>query len=283
MYAYVNGQFVDQAEAVVSVLDRSFMYGDGLFETIRVWNRSPVAYEAHLARMRAGASFLGMGFDYAAVRDAVGGFIVRNGLENGLIRIHLSRGISGRGYGFEPGMQSTVVITGWYDAGPVQPCVERVRLVVAERVRVDPGNPLNRFKTANKLPQILAITEAKAQGAFDALMLDYGGRVVEASSANVLWVRDGVVFAVPEDAGALPGIAQAMVLEVCRVLGLPVQRRSVTLTELFQAEAVFLTSAARGVIAVNDVCGHEFGECWLVRKLQSCYLDFIAASSAART
>lgn len=283
MYAYVNGQFVEQAEAVVSVLDRSFMYGDGLFETIRVWNRCPVACEAHLDRMRAGAMFLGMGFDYAAVRGAVDEFIARNGLGHGLIRIHLSRGVSGRGYGIEPGMQSTVVITGWRDSGPLQLSADRVRLVVAGRVRVDPGNPLNRFKTANKLPQILAMTEARAQGAFDALMLDRDGRVVEASSANVLWVRDGVVFAVPEDAGALPGIAQAMVLEVCRVLGVLVRREGVTLSELLRAEAVLLTSAARGVVAVGEVCGSGLGECGLVRKLQTGYLDFIAASSAART
>jgi aminodeoxychorismate lyase len=274
MFVFLNGEFVPQDRAVVSVFDRGFLYGDGLFETMRVFGGRPFRWGQHLERLQRGAEFLGIRLPLAAspLRERALELIQRNAMPDAVLRLALSRGTGPRGYSPAGADSPTLAIS-------LHPAPEfdwknppQWRLATATH-RLGAGNPLDAFKTANQLAQVVARGEADARGADEALLLNAAGDLVEASSSNVFWIEAGTVFTPRTDDGALPGVTRAVVLELCQEGKIVCAEKSAPLERWRQAEGVFLTNSAWGIVEANELDGTPLRTSPLTKHLQAAYRE----------
>jgi len=251
MIVFLNGRFVPEAEAMVSVFDRSFLYGDGLFETLHVYGGKPFRWAEHLERLERGAAFLKIKLPFAVEElwNHALQLVERNAMPESLLRITLSRGVGLRGYSPKGANQPTLVMSLHEapDTGGKRPTGWRV---ITASCRLPANEALAQFKTCNKLPQILARAEADAAGADEALLLNTDGKIVEASSSNLFWIRDGAVGTPPLQSGILAGVTRLVTLEICRELELPAQEENITPEELQRVEGMFLSLSSWGIVEV---------------------------------
>lgn len=268
MTVFLNGELVPAGRATVSVLDRGFLYGDGLFETMRVHGGQPFCWEAHLERFERGAAFLKirLPFTREQLLAAALKLIATNHLQDAVLRLMLSRGPGARGYSPRGANAPTTVML--LQPLPVPP--DSVRLLTAT-LRVAAGDPFAPYKIANRLLHIMARTEAEERGADEALLLNTNGHVAEAASGNIFWIERGVVCTPPDDAGALHGITRGVVRELCGELGLPIESREVTANQLQKAEGAFVTGSVTGIVAVASLDCAIISTSALVGKLQAAY------------
>ena len=280
-FTCINGRFVPTAKACVSVFDRSFLYGDGLFETLYVHERRPFRLDAHLDRLEHGARHLGirLPFDRPALAGFVAGLIARNASATpSLLRLTLSRGVGPRGYS-PRGADAPTLVVSQHPVAARQPATLRWRLATAS-VRLPAGDVIARFKTCNKLPQILARAEAEARGADEALLLNTGGWVAEAASSNLFWVRGGSVFTAPLASGILAGVTRAVAFELCAASGVPVRECSLQPAALLTQDAVFLSLSSVGIVPASHLDGRKLGASPLVARLRRAYWQLVERECA---
>lgn len=258
MLVFLNGEFVPAAKAVVSVFDRSFLYGDGLFETLRIQSGKIFLWKQHWQRLEQGARFLKISLPYTVAEASrlAGELLAKNNITNGVLRLHLSRGVGVRGYATQ-GVDRPTFLMSLHDLPPGAADVAPLagwRLVTASG-RLTVADPLAGFKTANRLPYIVARMEAEAAGVEDALLLNTESQVAETTSANLFWIESGRVVTPPVSAGILPGVTRALVLELCTELHLPWLEKNADPEGLRQAEGIFLTMSTWGVVEVKELDG----------------------------
>ena len=258
MLVFINGRLVPEERAVVSVFDRGFLYGDGLFETMRVFRGKPFRWGQHLERLQRGADFLKIKLPIApdALRRFADELIAKNNLPDALLRLTLSRGVGLRGYSPKSAENPTVVMSlhpAPAHAGDNPP---RWKLITSSH-RLPANEPLAQFKTCNKLAQILARAEADAAGADEALLLNTDGFVVEGASSNLFWIERNVVCTPPLAGGILPGVTRAVVLEICRELGLETREANISVENLKTVAGIFISLSSLGVVDVTDIDGKE--------------------------
>jgi branched-chain amino acid aminotransferase len=258
----IDGAVVPAEEARVSVFDRGFLYGDSVFEVLRTYGGAPFALGEHLLRLRRSADrvFIAMPVDDATLGAEVERAVRASGNAESYVRIVVTRG-SGP-MGLDPdlaGAPLRVIVVEPVSPPPRAAYVDGVAVVTVRMRRAVDGTAAAGAKVSNYLPNLLAVREAKARGAHEALVIDAAGRVVEGASSNVFVVRGGRVATPPENAGILAGITRAHVLAAARALGVPVEEREVEQDELYAAEEVFITSSIREVLPVVRVDGHAVG------------------------
>jgi branched-chain amino acid aminotransferase len=276
MLVFLNGEFVPEERAVVSVFDRSFLYGDGLFETMCVVNGKPFRWAQHMERLRRGADFLRIKIPLGgkALAKFAAELIAKNQLPNGLLRLTLSRGVGLRGYSPKGADKPTLVMT-------LHPAPEASGIgstgwkLITASFRLPAGETLAHFKTANKLAQVLARAEADTAGADEALLLNTDGFAVEGASSNLFWVQSGAVCTPPMTSGVLGGVTRAVVLELCHELALPVRETTVTPVALREAEGAFLTLSTLGVMPAAELDGVPLRQSPLVEKLGYAYGELL--------
>jgi len=274
---FFNGQFVPEADAVVSVFDRSFQFGDGLFETLRLVQGHPFAWDAHLDRLQRGAEALRirMPFDGAQLLGAARELAVRNNVTDGLLRITLSRGIGPRGYSprgaDQPVLVMSVQATDPLPAAPVQWTLYTASL------RLPAGAPLARWKTANKLVQIMARAEAEERGCNDALLLNDRGEVCESTCGNLFCLIGDTLATPPADSGLLPGVTRAIVLALARDLGLTVRESLLRPDDLRRADGAFLTLSSLGLVEIARLDDSPLSCSPRTKKLYERYLQELMA------
>jgi aminodeoxychorismate lyase len=277
--AFLNVGFSSASMARISAGDRGFLYGDGLFETIRVHDTRPFLWEWHMMRFTDGAESIGIALPQTteSLLGNVRELICRNDGPECIVRIALSRGVGERGYGVTGEEQPTLLIT----QHPLLPTPAKPLSLVSTSARVAVDDPMAKLKSANKLGSILAKREAAAQGADDGFILNSDGNVTEASSANLFWVEDGTLRTPPVSDGVLPGITRRLVIGLVSALGQAVREESVASDRLQQADAVFVTSAATGIVAVGQVDDAALDAHPLVGQLQDAYDAELARHAAA--
>lgn len=228
---YVDGEFVPQRDAKISVFDHGLLYGDGVFEGIRAYNRRIFKLERHVERMFRSAHAIHLQFPHT--REEFAGLIKeacrRNNIVNGYIRPILTRGPGDLGLDPRKCKQgpSVIIITTDWDRLYDPALYERgLRLVTAAVRRVPPQSLSPSIKSMNYLNQILARIQGNESGADEVLMLDMQGYVSEASADNVFIVREGKVLTPPTSTN-LPGVTRETVLELCAELGYPAVGKSV--------------------------------------------------------
>ena len=271
MIVFLNGSFIPEEQAKVSIFDRGFLYGDGLFEVMRISRGRPFRWNDHLARLHHGAAFLKIRVPFAdaALREYAGQLIERNQMPEGLLRLTLSRGVGLRGYSPKGADQPMLTMT-------LHPLPETaggppVWRVVTSSFRLPAGEVLAQHKTCNKLAQVLARAEADARGADEALLLNTDGKVVEGSSSNLFWITDNTVNTPPLAAGILAGVTRLVVLELCAKVGTPVRETGITPAELRSADGVFLSLSSWGVVEVGWLDDEPMGRSSLLQKLREGY------------
>jgi branched-chain amino acid aminotransferase len=276
---FLNGQFVPEECAVVSVFDRSFLYGDGLFETMRVFRGKPFRWQQHLDRLQRGADFLKIKLPHSAeaLRGFVDELIAKNKMPEALLRLTLSRGVGMRGYSPKGANHPTIVMSLHpAPASALTDPIPRWKLITSSH-RLPANEPLAQFKTANKLAQILARAEADAAGADEALLLDTDGYVVEGASSNLFWIAGHTICTPPLASGVLPGVTRAVVMEICEKLGLKTSEGNITDEKLKHADGIFVSLSSFGIVEVGSLNALTVTLSPLVKKIQETYSKFVDA------
>lgn len=275
MIVFLNGRFMPEAEAVVPVNDRGFMYGDGLFETLRICQGRPFRMAQHLERMTRGADFLKIKCPFTPrdLQGFAGQLIEQNRLPEAILRVTLTRGPGERGYAPKAEGRPTVVMTLHAVRPPELPVQWSL---VTSSYRILAADPLSSFKTLNKLAHVLARGEALEQGADEALLLNSNGEVAEATSGNLFWVYQDAICTVPTGRGVLPGITRAVVLEICQALGLTTNKRVIKPEALRNSEGIFITQSALGIVPVAAFNGEPVALSPLVEQIAGSYSEMLA-------
>ncbi len=280
MMVFLNGRLVPQAQATVSIFDRSFLYGDGLFETLRVVRGRPFRGGEHWERLQRGCRFLKIRLpvSHTELAEGIDDLVQLNQMSEAILRVTVSRGVGVRGYSPEAAVSPTLVMTlhplpeAWTSARTGQPV--QWKLQTSSQV-LPSGAPLAHFKTANKLPQILARAEAAAAGADEALMRNSEGFVIEGSAANLFWIGRDTVYTAPTDSGILPGITRAVILALCRELGLTIREQLIPPAALTGAQGVFLTLSSLGVVEAVALDGRGLARSPLTQRLAQAYEELL--------
>jgi branched-chain amino acid aminotransferase len=268
MIVFLNGRFVPEAQAAVPITDRGFLYGDGLFETLRISHGLPLWWSRHLARLQRGAEFLQIVLPWAAedLRKSAVKLIEQNTMPEAGLRITLTRGSGSRGYSPKGANNPTLAMT----LHPMQPIRSPLRLATSS-LRVPVNHPLASFKTANKLLHVLARAEVEARGADEALLLNTEGHVAEATASNLFWLSDGAVCTPPVADGALAGVAREVVLEICRARNIPAREPHLKPEDLFRADGVFLTNSVAGIVPAWELDGASLNQSPFIAEFRQWY------------
>ncbi len=257
---WLGGRLISADEAEVSVFDRSVLYGEGLFETMRVYGGMPFAMSEHLGRLLRSAEELGIAIGWSAQRleEAVMGTVESNHIVEGYVRLTASGGAGdirverGEGTVFVYAGEGSPYAAEMYERG--------VGVVIAhERRRGD--TRLAKHKTTSYLANLVAWREAKAIGADEAVFLTPDGEVAEGTRTNVFAVIGGRLVTPPLKVNILAGITRAKVLEVAEAEGVSAAAEVISVRELREAGEVFITSSLMELMPVAKVEGWEVGEC----------------------
>ena len=261
---FVNGRIADAAAATVSVFDHGFLYGEGVYETLRTYRRIPFLFDRHARRLRQSAALMALpipGTDeslLASIHDTMAAHA--GGLDEAYIRVLVTRGVGELTYHPSACPAPTVVIiVKPFQAPPDRTFTEGIRLSLVSVRRNHPQalNPM--IKSNNLLNNALAMQEALRAGAEEALMCNQAGELVECSQSNVFLVRDGAVLTPPLSAGLLPGITREFVLELADSLGYPAREARLMPNDLAVAAEVFITGTTREITPVVAVDGRHIG------------------------
>lgn len=250
---YFDGDFVPAAEATISIFDHGYLYGDGVFEGVRVYNGRVFRLDEHTDRLLYSAHALGFPMT-GLTRDSVNAAILetcrRNDHANGYIRVNLSRGT---GLGLDPKhiepLPNLVIATRQLALYPSAFYEEGLTMVTCS-TRVPSADTIDpRIKCTGKyINNILAKMEANRVGAGEGLMLNGQGNVAEATGDNLFLVRGGQLITPPPSSGCLKGITREVTLELAEALGIPAREENLTLYDVYTADECFLTGTAAEVI-----------------------------------
>ncbi len=258
----IDGELVGADDAKVSVYDRGFLFGDAVFEVLRTYGGNLFAWDEHYARLRRSAErvFIDVPVDGATLRGEVERGLAATGNEDSNVRIVLTRGVGP--VTLDPGTARAplrVVLVEPVVAPPREAYVTGIAAVTVRTQRTVDGTLASGAKVTNYLESLLAVREAKTQGAQEALIVDGRGDVVEGATSNVFVVKGGRLATPPVDAGILAGITRAHVLEAAAATGVAVDQRRLRPEDLYQADELFVTSSIREVLPVVRVDGRTVG------------------------
>jgi branched-chain amino acid aminotransferase len=260
---YVNGKIAPADQAVVPVYDHGFVYGEGVYETLRTYNRVPFLYDRHSRRLRQSAErlMLDVPFDDQALLGWIHDTVAAAGeLNEAYIRILLTRGVGDLNYDPKSTPKPTLVII----VKPFEPPAARVfddgiRISLVDMLRNHPKSVNPIIKSNNLLNNALAMQAAYRAGAEEALMCNYRGELTECSQANFFMVRGGVALTPTSAAGLLEGVTRAFIFELGRELGIDVREEVLVPKDLESADEMFITSTTRELSPVVKLDDHVVG------------------------
>lgn len=259
----MNGHMVAESDARVSVFDHGLLYGDGVFEGIRFYAKRAFRLEGHLERLERSAAAIRLALPYprVALIGAVESVIAHTALDNGYLRLVITRGPGD--LGLDP--RSCRSPTAFVAAAPLRLFAEDaaagIAVIVASvrQTGIDSLDP--RIKSLNYLSRILARMEAVDSDASEAVMLNRQGHIAEGTGDNVFLVRDGVLLTPPPSDGALEGVTRDVVLGLAREIGLPCRQESLGAYDLYACDEAFLTGTGAGIVPIRMVDGRSIKAC----------------------
>jgi branched-chain amino acid aminotransferase len=263
----VNGRVLDQEHAVISVFDHGFLYGEGVYETLRTYNGQPFLFDRHARRLRNSAGMLTLAVPLtddqleARCRDTMRAAGLGDGSPgDAYLRVLVTRGIGELSY--DPAScpaPSIVVIVKPHVEPPGEVFERGVTVALVPIIRNHPGtvNPL--IKSNNLLNNALAMQEAARRGGFEGVMRNYRGELAECTQSNLFVVKNGAALTPPLDAGLLAGITREFLFEVGRDSGIPVREAVLRDADLLGGDEAFLTSTTREVVPIVRVDATTIG------------------------
>lgn len=260
---YLDGEFVPKSEAKISVFDHGLLYGDGVFEGIRVYGGCVFKLEEHLERLEysAKALILKMPWSRQEIAEVVCETCRVNDIRDGYIRLLVTRGVGSLGLSPRTCEKpSLIVIADKIQLYPEKYYTEGLKIITVPTRRSGPAMLPPMIKSLNYVNNILAKIEAQHAGYEEAIMLDDAGYVAECTGDNVFIVHKGTVYTPPPSTGALKGITRAAVLEIAEALEIPLKEQPLTRYDIWVAEECFLTGTAAEVIPVVEVDARPIGD-----------------------
>ena len=260
---YVNGRITDEREAVVSVFDHGFLYGEGVYETLRTYNRRLFLYDRHARRLRRSAAMIALDVPFTdeELRHAIDRTTARAGVEGeAYVRVLVTRGIGELTYDPQatPAHTLVIIVKPQVDP-PLAAYRDGVRVAIVDIVRNHPGSVNPMIKSNNLMNNALAMQEAIRRGAFEGVMRNYRGELTECTTANLFIVKNGIVLTPPVDAGLLPGITREFIFEIGRAHGVDVREVVLRDDDLHGADEAFLTSTTREAVPIVKVDDRTIG------------------------
>jgi branched-chain amino acid aminotransferase len=275
---YVNGTITPADQAVVPVYDHGFVYGEGVYETMRTYNRVPFLYDRHMRRLRRSAEriLLDVPFTDAALLTSIDQTVAAAGdLREAYVRVLHTRGVGDLTYDLKSTpTPTTVIIVKPFEAYPARVYDQGIRLSLVEMLRNHPRSVNPLIKSNNLMNNALAMQAAYRAGAEEALMCNYRGELTECSQSNFFLVRGGAVLTPPSEAGLLEGVTRAFIFELGRELGIDVREETLHPKDLDTADEMFITSTTRELSPVVNVDGRPVGNGTvgpITKKLTSLY------------
>lgn len=262
-WIYLDGEFVTKENAKVSVFDHGFLYGDGIFEGIRIYNGNIFKCKEHLDRLYDSAKSIDLviPLTYDELLEAMAETIRRNDMRDGYIRLVVSRGAGNLGLDPRRCPKPTVlIIVEQLAIYSEEAYLNGLRAVsVAQRRNIpDALNP--KIKSLNYLNNILVKIQSNFAGADEAIMMNAQGYVTEGSGDNIFIVKNGVVTTPPCYLGALEGITRQAIIELCGKLDIPLKEEPFSMHDVYIADEVFFTGTAAEVIAAREIDGRTIGK-----------------------
>ena len=276
MEIFLNGEFLSEEDAWISPFDRGFMYGDGAFETLRVYNGKPFLIERHLGRLAHSLDGLWINDPYSFEDwfKYSKELIKRNGLTDCILRIQVTRGVGKRGYG-SLGTDTYTSLMSIHEAPPITNHETQLTLITATNTLSD-HNPLSTMKTTNQLVNIVALREAELAEADDAVLLNREGHVTETTSSNLFAFINGVLRTPPVSSGCLSGITRGLILELATDLGTSCTQSDLTHEQFATCDGAFLTNSIRQVQSVGSLDGKVFPENEQTHRFKQAYNERVA-------
>jgi branched-chain amino acid aminotransferase len=263
----VNGTVFDQEHAMISVFDHGFLYGEGVYETLRTYNGQPFLFDRHMRRLRNSAGMLDLPLPLS--NEEIGRRFLETVKAAGLgtapdneayIRLLVTRGVGELTYdpAATPNPSFVVIVKRQVDPSPAE-FDQGVTVALVEIVRNHPGSVNPMIKSNNLLNSALAMQEAFRRKAFEGVMRNYRGEIAECSTSNIFIVKNGAALTPPLDAGLLPGITREFIFEVGAGAGIPVREQALKDPDLFGADEAFLTSTTREIVPIVKVDDKTIG------------------------
>ncbi len=262
MKIYLDGDYVDEADARISVFDHGLLYGDGVFEGIRLYEGCVFRLDEHLERLEFSAKAILL--DLPLSRDEISEIVCetcrRNGLTNGYIRLIVTRGIGNLGLSPDScGRPTVIVIADTIELYPVEYYEKGLDIVTVPTRRINPAALNPAVKSLNYLNNVLARIEASQHGAPEAIMLNDQGYVAECTGDNIFMLSREKVYTPDTSCGALKGITRDTVIDIAEDLGIPLVEADLTRYDFWTAEECFLTGTAAEVVPVVRIDGRAIG------------------------
>ncbi len=249
--AFFNNKLVDIDSLKISPFDRGFMYGDGVFESLRTYNGKPFLLDEHLSRLEKDAKTIGIKISLTKekLKAAVLKLIKVNGYKESYIKIIVTRGIAKQhGLSIKNSQKSNLIIL-----AEKQEQEQKQEWIIKISSIIKYKTPISHIKSLNYLENILAKKEAEEAGADEAILLSPEGYVTEGTISNIFMVKKGVLYTPPLSLGILPGITRSLVIRLAKKQGIKVRERFFTIKDLKKADEVFLTFSGRGIVHVRKI------------------------------
>ncbi len=259
---WLGDKLVDQADAKVSVFDHGLLYGDGVFEGIRVYNGTIFELDAHIKRLYESAKVIRLDIPIAKDKliDAAEQTVKANGICDGYIRLVITRGVGTLGLNpFLCKNAMLFIIVDKIQLYPEELYEKGMKVISATTVRNHPLAIPPQVKSLNYLNNILAKIEALDNDVPEAIMYNHEGYVTEASGDNVFIIRNGMLYTPPPEAGSLEGITRSLVIKLAKIEGFDVIEKNLTRFDLYVCDEFFLTGTAAEVIGIVEIDGRVIG------------------------
>lgn len=262
MKIYLDGQFVDEADAKISVFDHGLLYGDGVFEGIRLYGGNIFRLEEHLERLEysAKALLLQIPLNRAELAEATCETCRQNGLRDAYIRLVVTRGVGD--LGLAPWLcpkPSLFIIASKISLYPQEHYDNGLSIVTVPTRRINPAALPSTVKSLNYLNNILGKIEARQFGALEAIMLNDQGYIAECTADNIFVVHKGEIITPAVSQGALKGITRGTIFDVAKELGVPIREADMTRYDVWCADECFLTGTGAEVVPVVKLDGRVIG------------------------
>ena len=261
-YIFLNGKIISDTEGHISLKDRGFLYGDGIFETLRSYNGTPFKLAEHLERLHSSAKKLRIPFEYTIkeLSKGIKELLKVNNIPDAYIRITLSRGTGNNGLGINDNFESTLLI----QSKPFMPYAKELykegMSLNVSRARRSTSCPISCHKTTNLLTSILLKEEAKEKSAHDSIVLNTDGYVAECIVSNVFIVYNKNVITPSLDTNILPGITRKTVLDICKDNGISASEDRFRIETLTNADEVFITNSLMEIMPIAEVERNKIGK-----------------------
>ena len=259
----VNGRIADQHHATISVFDHGFLYGEGVYETLRTYNGQPFLFDRHMRRLRNSARMIALPVLFTdeemdgQIRETMAAAHLSG---EAYIRVLVTRGVGELTYDLKATpTPSVVIIVKPQDDLPGDVYEQGVRVVIVDIVRNHPGSVNPMIKSNNLMNSALAMQEAFRHGGFEGVMRNYRGELAECTTSNLFVIKNGAALTPPLDAGLLPGITREFVFEIGAERNIPVREAILKDDDLLGADEAFLTSTTREIVPIVSVGDRRIG------------------------